>query len=77
MTTRVLGGLLAAAVAVGILVGAAGTIVIRDATRPSAAFADGMVDHMDDVGAPMSMMGTSMMGTSMMGEGWPMPVPSR
>jgi hypothetical protein len=54
MTRRLVGGLGAAAFAVGILTGAAGTIVIRDVTTPDLASA--MADHM--AGATTgSMMG--------------------
>jgi hypothetical protein len=54
MTRRLVGGLVAAAFAVGILTGAAGTIVIRDVTTPDLASA--MADHMAGTTAA-SMMG--------------------
>jgi hypothetical protein len=56
MTRRLVGGLGAAAFAVGILTGAAGTIVIRDVTTPDLASA--MADHMAGTTAG-SMMGAA------------------
>jgi hypothetical protein len=65
MTPRIVGGIAAATFAIGILTGAAGTIVARDASTPQTNFAAVMADHMGDQGTG-SMMGTgagSMMGT--------------
>jgi hypothetical protein len=59
MKRRLVGGIVAAAFAIGILTGAAGSIVVRDATA-NTNFATVMADHMDDVG-PGSMMSGSMM----------------
>jgi hypothetical protein len=64
MTPRLVGGIAAGAFAVGILTGAAGTIVARDASTPQTNFAAVMADHMGGQGTG-SMMGTgigSMMG---------------
>ncbi len=78
MTTRVGAAVAAGFLAVGILVGAAGTIVVRDATTTDLA------DHMRDMSASAGSMGSmagmmSMMGAgdmarmmSMMGAGLPM-----
>jgi hypothetical protein len=69
MTPRIVGGIAAATFAIGILTGAAGTIVARDASTPQANFAADMADHMG-TGSTASMMGTgmgSMMSGSMMG----------
>ena len=63
MTTRLAGGLVAAAFAIGTLTGAAGLIVVRDATAPSSDFASVMADHMSGQGM------SAMMSGSMMGEG--------
>jgi hypothetical protein len=68
MTRRLVGGLAAAMLAVGILTGAAGTIVIRDATTPSADVAAVMADHMDGA-VTASMMAGGMMSGSMMDAG--------
>lgn len=64
MTPRLVGGIAAATFAIGILTGAAGTIVARDATTTDTNFAAVMADHMDGVGTAsmMSMMSGSMMG---------------
>ena len=65
MTPRIVGGIAAATFAIGILTGAAGTIVARDASTPQTNFGAVMADHMGDQGTG-SMMGTgagSMMGT--------------
>jgi hypothetical protein len=64
MTPRRVGGIAAATFALGILTGAAGTIVARDATTPRSDFVAVMADHMDD-----QDMG-SMMSGSMMGPGF-------
>jgi hypothetical protein len=48
MTTRIGAAIAAGFLAIGILVGAAGTIVVRDATTP---------DHMGDMAGMASMMG--------------------
>ena len=65
MTTRLAGGLIAAAFAIGILTGAAGIIVARDATTPSSDFATVMADHMSGQGMT-AMMSGSVMGPGMM-----------
>ncbi len=62
MTTRFGAAIAAGFLAIGILVGAAGTIVIRDATTP---------EHMADMRGMMSMMGPDGM-TQMMGSDMPM-----
>ena len=59
MTPRLVGGLAAATFAIGILTGAAGTIVISDATTPNLPAV--MADHMSGATAA-SMMSGSMMG---------------
>ena len=61
MTTRLAGGLIAAAFAIGILTGAAGRIVVRDATTSSSDFASVIADHMSGQGMA-TMMSGSMMG---------------
>lgn len=69
MTPRLAGGIAAATFAIGILTGAAGTIVARDASTPQTNFAAVTADHMGGQGTG-SMMGTgigSMMLGSMMG----------
>ena len=66
MTARLVGGIAAAALAVGILVGAAGAVVVRGPSTPDLA------DHMAQMSGMMAMMGgSSMMGSdsSMMGSG--------
>lgn len=60
MTTRLAAGFAAAALTVGILVGATGTVLIHDATRPAMGMDDMTVMH-----SMMSAMGSSMMGGSM------------
>jgi hypothetical protein len=74
MTTRIGAAIAAGFLALGILVGAAGTIVVRDATSTD------MGDHMRDMSASAGSMGNmagmmSMMGgdmSGMMGGGSPM-----
>jgi len=68
MTRRLVGGLAAATFAVGILTGAAGTIVIRDATTPDANLAAVIADHMSGA-ITASMMSGGMMSGSMMSHG--------
>jgi hypothetical protein len=63
MTRRLVGGLAAAMFAVGILTGAAGMIVIRDAAKTDSAAV--MADHMDGA-TNVSMMSGGMMSGSMM-----------
>lgn len=73
MTTRIGAAIAAGFLALGILVGAAGTIVVRDVTAP------GMADHLRDMSASAGSMGSmagmmSMMGgdmSGMMGAGSP------
>ncbi len=67
MTTRLVGGIAAASLAIGILTGAAGTIVASDLTRPRSDVAAVMADHMGDQG--MASMMSGMMAGSMMGPG--------
>jgi hypothetical protein len=67
MTTRLAGGPAAITLAVGILVGAAGTIVIRDAADPRTDPVAAMADQVGGMQSMMGMMGGSMMGGSMMG----------
>jgi len=64
MTRKLAGGIAAATLSLGILIGAAGTIVVRDATTPQPDFAAAMAEHMDGQGTAgmMSMMGGSTMG---------------
>jgi hypothetical protein len=57
MTTKLTGALAAGALAVGILVGAAGTVLVHDATRPSMGMGD-----MSQMQQMMDMMGGGMMG---------------
>lgn len=70
MTPRFGAAIAAGFLAVGTLVGAAGTIVVRDATTPDVG------DHMRDMPAMMSMMGSDgmsgMMGSDGMMGGSPM-----
>lgn len=68
MTPRLAGGIAAAAFAIGILTGAAGTIVARDATSPDANPAAVMANHMGNQGMG-SMVSGGMMSGSMMGPG--------
>ena len=69
MTPRLVGGIAAAVFAIGILTGAAGTIVAREASAPHTNVAAEMADHMASVGAASMMRGGmgSMMSGSMMG----------
>ena len=75
MTSRLVGGLAATTLALGILAGAAGTIVARDAVAPPTGCGAAMADHMGDqgMGAMMSgsMMSGAMMSGSTMGPGSP------
>jgi hypothetical protein len=58
MSNRIAAMTAAGFLAVGILVGAAGTLILRDGGAPVVA------DHMNDMSGLMAMMGTgSMMGT--------------
>lgn len=61
MTPRHIGGIAAAGFALGILTGAAGAIVVRDATSPDTSLATAMADHMGGTGMGWMMSG-SMMG---------------
>ena len=63
MTTRIGAAIAAGSLAVGILVGAAGTIVVRDATTTDLA------DHMRDMSASAGSMGSMAEMMSMMGGG--------
>jgi hypothetical protein len=65
ITTRIAGALGAGALAVGILVGSAGTIVLRDATAPRAG---DWTSAMSQMGSMMSMMGGSF--GMMNGQNW-------
>ena len=56
ITTRIAAAFAAAGLAVGILAGSAGTIVIRDATTPNAI---DLPAHMSQLGSMMSMMASS------------------
>ena len=73
MTPRLVGGIAVATLTVGILTGAAGAIVARDARSPAGNLATVMADHMGgaNMGSMMGgpMMGGPMMGGSMMGAG--------
>lgn len=70
MTPRIGAAIAAGVLAAGTLVGAAGTIVVRDATTPDLA------GHMHDLSAMRSMMGSGgvagMMGSGGMMGGSPM-----
>ena len=66
MTTRIGAAVAAGFLAVGILVGAAGTIVVRDATTTDFA------DHMRGMSASAGSMGSMAGMMSMMGSGSPM-----
>lgn len=67
MTSRFVGGIAVAMLAVGVLTGAAGTIVVRDATSPEANLAAVMTDHMSGAGMGSMMSSSMMAGGSMMG----------
>lgn len=73
MTPRLVGGIAAATFAIGILTGAAGTIVARDATTSQTDVAAVMADHMGGQATGSTMGSTSgagmgsMMSGSMMG----------
>jgi len=69
MTTRRIGGIAAAVFVLGILTGAAGTIVVRDATTPETNLAAVMADHMATAGTASMMGSGAMMSGSMMGSG--------
>jgi hypothetical protein len=69
MTTKLAGALAAGALAVGILVGAAGTVLVHDTTRPTMGMGD-----MTQMQQMMDMMGGGMMGDGMMGDGADMPM---
>jgi hypothetical protein len=64
MTRKLAGGITAVALVIGVLIGASGTIVLRDATVPETDLAAVMTEHMNGQGMAgmMSMMGGSMMG---------------
>jgi hypothetical protein len=66
MTTRLAAAFAAGAMAIGMLVGAAGTVLVHDATRPVMGMAD-----MAEMHAMMNGMGGPMMDGSM-GTGAPM-----
>jgi hypothetical protein len=53
ITTRIAAACAAGALAVGILAGSAGTIMLRDATAPEAV---GWTAHMSQMGSMMSVM---------------------
>lgn len=61
MTTKLAGALTAGALAVGILVGAAGTVLVHDVTGPAMG--------MGDMNQMMEMMGGGMMDNGMMDNG--------
>ena len=67
MTPRPVSGIVAATFAIGILTGAAGAIVVRDASTPRADFGAAMADHMSAAGALM-MSGDMMSGDMMSGD---------
>ena len=69
MTPRLVGGIAVAMLAVGVLTGAAGTIVVREAPTPAADLAAIMADHMNDAGMASMMSGAMMGSGSMMGPG--------
>ena len=68
ISTRVAGLIAGIALAIGLVVGAAGAIVARDAVNPMPA-ADSWADHMAGMAGMMggSGMGPDMMGPDMMG----------
>jgi hypothetical protein len=63
MTLRLVGGIAAATFAIGMLSGAAGTIVARDATTPRTDLAAVITDHMGDQGMRSMMSGGMMSGS--------------
>lgn len=69
MTPRLVGGIAVAMLAVGVLTGAAGTIVVRESTTPPAYPTAIMADHMNDAGMASMMSGAMMGSGSMMGPG--------
>ena len=69
MTPRRVGGIAVAMLAVGVLTGAAGSIVVREATAPAADLAAIMTDHMNDAGMASMMSGAMMGPVSSMGPG--------
>ena len=71
MSNRIVAGVAGVALALGIVVGAAGAIVVQDRTTPGTAIMNGMPAGMG-AGMGGSMMGAGMgagMGGSMMGAG--------
>jgi len=64
VSNRIVAGVAGVALALGIVVGAAGAIVVQDRTTPGTAIMNRM-----PAGMAGSMMGGSMMGGSMMGAG--------
>lgn len=62
MSTKLNGALVGGALALGILVGAAGTVLVHDATRPTMSMADAT-----EMTRMMELMGGDMMGGDMMG----------
>jgi hypothetical protein len=64
VSNRIVASVAGVALALGIVVGAAGAIVVQDRTTPGTANMNGM-----PAGMGGSMMGGSMMGGSMMGAG--------
>ena len=65
MTTKLAAAFAAGALAVGILVGAAGTVVVHDAARPALAMGDMAQMHEMMSGMDGSMMDGSMPSASM------------
>lgn len=77
MTTRLTAAIAGATLVVGILVGASGAVVIRDATAPTFSDHMGGMAGMAGMAGMQQMMGgqglSSMMGGSMMGPSTTMP----
>ncbi|HLO36812.1 MAG TPA: hypothetical protein VK194_12045 [Candidatus Deferrimicrobium sp.] len=69
MTRRLIGGIVAAVFALGILTGAAGAIVLRDASTPQSDLVALMADHMDGFGMSSMMSGWMMGPGSSVGPG--------
>lgn len=69
MTPRLVGGIAAATLALGVVTGAAGTIIARDATTPPSDFAAIMADHMTGAGMGSMMSGSMMRPGSSFGPG--------